>query len=229
MLAEWMVDEIKDITMIQANTDGITIKIPRDQYDAVMAICRDWEIKTGMILEYGEYKKMIIRDVNNYLAQTVDGYVKPKGCFEIIPMQNGAVAYNKNWSMRVVPKAIHAFYLEGIPIADFIHKHEQIYDFGIGFRARKSWDIIYTHIENNVKVRDKQQRTLRYYVSTTGGSVTKQNEDGRVISLESGRAVTIFNRAYHIPFEDYNIDYSYYIKEANKIKYAVDDGQTKLF
>jgi len=229
MLAEWMVDEIKDITMIQANTDGITVKIPRDQYKAVMAICSDWEIKTGMILEYGEYKKMIIRDVNNYLAQTTDGYVKPKGCFEIIPMQNGAIAYNKNWSMRVVPKAIHAFYLEGIPIADFIRKHDNIYDFGIGFRARKDWDIIYTDIKGGNKVRTKQQRTLRYYVSSTGGSVTKQNKDGRVISLESGRSITIFNRAYTAPMEHFNINYNYYIAEANKIKYAVDDGQQKLF
>ena len=230
MLAEWMVDEIKDLVMIQANTDGITIKIPRDQYDAVMRICSDWEIRTGMILEYGEYKKMIIRDVNNYLAQTTDGYVKPKGCFEIIPMQNGAVAYNKNWSMRVVPKAIHAHYLEGIPIADFIHKHDNIYDFGIGFRARKDWNIVHTHIKGNVKREDVQQRTIRYYVSSTGGSLTKRNKtDHRMISLESGRSITIFNKAYTAPMEQFNIDYNYYIKEANKIKYAVNDGQQKLF
>jgi hypothetical protein len=229
MLAEGLVDHVGNIQVLQVNTDGITIKIPRANRDHVEFICKAWEEKTGMILEYGEYKKMIIRDVNNYLAQTTDGYVKPKGCFEIIPTQNGAIAYNKNWSMRIVPKAIHAFYLEGIPIADFIRKHDNIYDFGIGFRARKGWNIVYTHIKNNVKVRDKQQRTLRYYVSTTGGSVTKQNEDGRVISLESGQAVTIFNRWYGAPMEHYNINYNYYIAEANKIKYAVDDGQIKLF
>jgi hypothetical protein len=215
--------------MIQANTDGITIKIPRTSYDAVMRICNDWEIKTGMILEYAEYKKMIIRDVNNYLAQTVDGYVKPKGCFEIIPTQNGAVAYNKNWSMRVVPKALHAYYLEGIEIEDFIRKHDNIYDFGIGFRARKDWTNVFTHIKGNNKVRDKQQRTLRYYVSSTGGSLTKENSDGRVISLEAGRSVKIFNRAYIAPMGEYGLDYQYYIKEANKIRYAVNDGQQKLF
>jgi len=230
MLSEWLVDEIKGLVMIQVNTDGITVKIPRTEYNRVMAICDDWEIRTGMILEYGEYKKMIIRDVNNYLAQTVDGYVKPKGCFEIIPMQNGAVAYNKNWSMRVVPKAIHAHYLEGIPIADFIRKHDNIYDFGIGFRARKDWNIVYTHIEENVKKEDIQQRTIRYYVSSSGGSLTKNNKyDHRLISLEAGRAVTIFNRAYHVPMKQYNINYNYYIAEANKIKNAVHDGQQKLF
>jgi hypothetical protein len=229
MLAEWIVDEIKDLTMIQANTDGITVKIPRSEYDRIMAVCDDWQIRTGMILEYGEYKKMIIRDVNNYLAQTTDGYVKPKGCFEIIPMQNGAVAYNKNWSMRVVPKALHAYYLEDIPVEDFVKQHDNIYDFGIGFRARKDWRIVYSHIQENLKIEDTQQRTIRYYMSRTGGSLTKRNIDGRIISLEAGRSCTIFNKAYHIPMKDYDIDYNYYIKEANKIKYAVEDGQQKLF
>ena len=230
MLAEWLVNEIKDVTMIQANTDGLTIKIPRSEYDRVMAICKDWEIRTGMILEFAEYEKMIIRDVNNYLAQTTDGYVKPKGCFEIIPMQNGAIAYNKNWSMRVVPKAIHAHYLENIPVEDFIRKHNNIYDFGIGFRARKDWELYHTVMEGSNKMTYRQQKTIRYYVSNYGGSIVKRNKfSKKEISLEAGRACTIFNRAYIAPMEQYDINYQYYIAEANKIKNAVNDGQQKLF
>lgn len=230
MLSEWLVDSIKNLTMLQVNTDGITVLVPRQERSAIENICLAWEKKTGMILEYGEYSDMIIRDVNNYLARTTDGYVKPKGCFEIIPMQNGAVAYNKNWSMRVVPKALHAYYLEGIPIEDFIRKHDNIYDFGIGFRARKDWEIVYSHIDQNRKAEEVQQRTIRYYMSRTGGSLVKRNkEDGRIISLEAGNSCTIFNQWYDAPMEDYEINYNYYIKEANKIRYAVDDGQQKLF
>lgn len=229
MLAEWMVDEIKNIIMIQANTDGITIKIPRSEYDAVMRICNDWEIRTGMILEYAEYKKMVIRDVNNYLAETTDGYRKPKGCFEIIPMQNGAVGYNKNWSKRVVPKAVQAYYLDGISVEEFIRNHDNIYDFGIGFRARKDWTLVYNHIQNDQRIKDTQQRTIRYYMSVTGGTLTKENEDGRINSLEAGWTATMFNQYHELPMKDYNIDYRYYIREANKIINAVDDGQLKMF
>ena len=229
MLSEWLVDSIKDLTMLQVNTDGITIMIPRQDEDAVKHICLAWEKRTGMILEFGEYSDMIIRDVNNYLAKTTDGYVKPKGCFEIVPTQNGAVAYNKNWSMRVVPKALHAYYFDDLPVEEFIRNHDNIYDFGIGFRARKDWNIWATWIDNAQKVREKQQRTLRYFMSKSGVTLTKENIDGRVISLEAGKTATIFNRAYEIPMDKYNIDYNYYIKEANKIKYAVDDGQQKLF
>jgi hypothetical protein len=230
MLSEWLVDSIKNLTMLQANTDGITVMIPRQDEDAVRNICLAWEKRTGMVLEYAEYSDMIIRDVNNYLARTTDGYIKPKGCFEIIPTQNGAVAYNKNWSMRVVPKALHAYYFEDVPIEDFIRNHDNIYDFGIGFRARKDWNIVYSYIHNQRQVDDVQQRTIRYYMSRTGGSLTKRHkEDGRIISLEAGKTCKIFNRYYEAPMEEYGIDYNYYIARANRIRYAVDDGQRKLF
>lgn len=229
MLCEQLVDTIEDITMIQTNTDGITVKIPRTEHEILMGICRGWEYKTKMILEYGEYSKMVIRDVNNYLAQTTDGVVKPKGCFEIIPLQNGAVGYNKNWSMRVVPKAIHAYYLEGIPVENFIRKHDNIYDFGIGFRARKDWQVVYNHIEGDQRVEDVQQKTIRYYMSKSGGSLIKRNIiDKRIISLEAGKTCKIFNQAYFVPMEEYDIDYGYYIMQANKIKSAVHDGQLEL-
>jgi hypothetical protein len=230
MLIEWLIDEIEGIVMLQANTDGITIKIPRNAHQQVMEICKRWEKLTGMILEYGEYRRMVIRDVNNYLAQTMENDVKPKGCFEIIPMQNGAVGYNKNWSMRVVPKALHAHYIQGVPIEDYITQHDNIYDFCIGFRARKGWNNIFTHVEQNKKIEIPQQRTIRYFMSKTGGSLTKKNfDDKRVISLEAGKTCTMFNQAYFTPMSDYNIDYGFYIAKANKIKCAVWDGQIQMF
>jgi hypothetical protein len=228
MLAEDLTDYVKDITILQINTDGITVMIPRTEYEMVKSLCVNWEKTTGLILEYGEYNKMVIRDVNNYLAQSVGGYAKPKGAFEIIPMQNGAIAYNKNWSMRVVPKAVHAYYLENIPIEDFVRNHDNIYDFGMSFRARPDWNIMYTYIDNSERIREKQQRTVRYYVSNTGGALTKQHKyDNRVISIEAGKPVTMFNK--FVEKENYNIDYNYYIARANKIMNAVDDGQLKLF
>jgi hypothetical protein len=230
MLGEDLTD-IHNLTILQVNTDGITVKVPRKYYDSVILVCEAWEKKTGLVLEYAEYKTMVIRDVNNYLAETTDGKAKPKGCFEITPMQNGAIAYNKNWSMRIVPKALHAHYLHGADIEEFIRSSTNIYDFTIGFRARGDWKIYATGLDKNVKFHDKQQKTLRYYISHGGVSLTKENEaDGRVISLEAGRTATIFNKYFKaLKFEDYGIDYEYYIREINKIKYAVDDGQQKLF
>jgi len=231
MLGERFADDIQDVTILQVNTDGITIKIPRTEEAHVYEICKAWEDHTGLVLEYAEYKKMVIRDVNNYLAITTDGKAKPKGAFEIIPMQNGAIAYNKNWSMRIVPKVIHAYYIDGVPVETAVRASENIYDFTIGFRARGDWKIWATGLEDHVKFHDKQQKTLRYFMSRGGVMLTKEHEfDGRVISLEAGKTATIMNKYFKpVQFSDYGIDYGYYIKEINKIINAVDDGQLKLF
>lgn len=230
MLAEDLVRGIKDCTVLQVNTDGITIRIPKNQHKICLKICSDWEEHTGLILEYAQYSKMVIKDVNNYLAITTDDKIKPKGAFEIIPMQNGAIAYNKNWSMRIVPKAIHAHYIDGRDIGEFIRENTNIYDFTIGFRSRGDWDLWATGLDKNVKFHDKQQKTIRYFMSRGGVLLTKENrKNGKVIALEANKTATVFNKYYeHSNFSDYGIDYTYYIKEANKIKHAVADGQLKL-
>lgn len=150
-------------------------------------------------------------------------------------MQNGAIAYNKNWSMRVVPKALHAYYIDGIPVEDFIKGHDNIYDFCIGFKAKKPWEVYASGIEDvngeYKKFHKRQQGTIRYFMSKNGVMLTKENPtDGRIISIEAGKTAVVFNR-YHSfeKFSDYNIDYSYYIQQAKKIIYAVDDGQLKMF
>lgn len=232
MLAERIASELRiPATILQVNTDGITIKIHRDMEAKMLDICDTWQTETGLVLEYANYKKMVIRDVNNYLAVDLEGNAKPKGCFEIIPMQNGAIAYNKNWSMRIVPKALHEYYINGTDIETAVRASENIYDFTIGFRARGDWRIFATGLDGNIKFHDKQQKTLRYFMSRGGVMLTKENQDdGRIISLEAGKTATVFNKYFEpVQFSDYGIDYGYYIKEINKIKNAVDDGQLKMF
>jgi len=229
MLAESFADNLDDLTILQVNTDGITVKIHENQRDKLNKLCENWQTITGLILEYKEYKQMVIRDVNNYLAIDSDDKPKYKGCFEIIPMQNGAVAYNKNWSMRVVPKALDAYYRYGTPVEDFIRNHDNIYDFCLSFRARAGWTIYRHYIVDRYEQVEKQQKTIRYYISTNGNTLTKQNQDRVIIQLESGYACTVFNKYEKKEMKDYNINYSYYITQANKIKNAVDDGQLKLF
>ena len=230
-LAETLVNTITDLTMLQINTDGITVRIRKGDHEKLLELCKKWEVTTQLKLEYQQYKKMVIRDVNNYYAIDSNGKGKYKGCFEIIPMQNGAIAYNKDWSMRVVPKALEAYYKQGIPIEDFIRNHDDIYDFCIGFRARAGWTIYRNYINTDLRIisSEKQQKTIRYYISNNGSSLIKQDEEGHIIQLNAGFASTMFNMYEKKDMKDYNIDYDFYIAEANKVKYAVYDGQLNLF
>jgi len=147
-------------------------------------------------------------------------------------MQNGAIAYNKDWSMRIVPKALHLYYLDNIPIEETILNNYQadIYDYCLSFRAHAGWEIWREFVQDGDRFRERQQKTIRYYISKQGSTLLKKNtEDRREILLNVGKLATIFNRYEKKEMKDYDIDYSFYIAEANKIKNAVYSGQLKLF
>ena len=60
---------IEDLRLIQANTDGVTIRVPRKHRVQVEFVTDWWEMVTGLQLEEAEYSRMFIRDVNNYIAE----------------------------------------------------------------------------------------------------------------------------------------------------------------
>jgi hypothetical protein len=67
LLADKLMD-IDDLEIIQVNTDGITVRMPRDKHDEYITICDAWQRQVGLQLEYAEYSKMFIKDCNNYIA-----------------------------------------------------------------------------------------------------------------------------------------------------------------
>ena len=71
--------ELKDIRVISANTDGVTIMINKSKLKEMEKI-NDWWCKlTGYELERADYKKIIFSTVNDYIAIKTDGEVKKKG------------------------------------------------------------------------------------------------------------------------------------------------------
>lgn len=71
MLAE-MLMEIDDSKLIQINTDGLTMRIRRDDINQYYEICNAWMKITNLELEYVEYSKMIIFDVNYWRHNLVN-------------------------------------------------------------------------------------------------------------------------------------------------------------
>ena len=68
LLAEKLM-QYRDLEMIQINTDGLTVRIPRNMKSYVDDIRAWWEEVTGLELEEAVYSRMFIRDVNNYIAE----------------------------------------------------------------------------------------------------------------------------------------------------------------
>ena len=227
MLSERLVDNIKNATVLQINTDGVTLKIPRDQQEVYYNICKEWEKDTMLELEYVNYSKMIIRDVNNYIAVKEDGKCKYKGAFEIDKVVGAEPAYHKDNSFRIVPIAISNYFTKGISVEDTILNHKDIYDFcGRQKFGRDSYGEI-VFIDGMVKIVQKQQHNVRYYISKSGKTFVKQYHKGSTEIINKGFQVEIFNKFEEK--EDYNIDYSFYIKECNKIIDTIEDKQLTLF
>ena len=226
MLAEEIVLNT-DSTLLQVNTDGLTVKINRDDYDKLKDICSKWEQLTSLELEYAYYKKMVIRDVNNYIGVYDDSKSKPKlkGDFEI----------NKDWhkdhSMKIVPKALEAYYVHGIPIEETIMKSTDIYDFTLSMKVTRGWTAINRRLINGEYIEDKLQKNNRYLITNRGGTLMKIHADGREFNVEKSFNITVFNQYYACEeFSCYDINYNYYIREAYKIINVIsNNNQLNLF
>lgn len=222
MLCEQLVNKLEDITILQVNTDGITVKIRKSDINLYYEICKSWESYTKLTLEYVEYSKMIIRDVNNYIAVTTKGKVKYKGAFEIDK------DFHKDNSFKIIPIALSEYFVNNIPIEETILKHTNIYNF-CGRQKFKGQDYgtTSTIINNNIVI-DKQQKVTRYYISNKGSSFIKNYQKGTTEVINKGYQVTIFNKYVEKKREDYDINYKFYIKECLKEIETILDNQLKL-
>lgn len=227
MWAERMVEVCPELKFIQINTDGITIKIPKNKIENIRNVYLQLEKETGLGSEEAFYSKMIIRDVNNYIAvyqdHTVEKpHLKLKGCFEIDK------EFHKDPSMKIVPIALREYFVNGIPIDQTIKNHKNIYDFCIRLKINHSSKAYFSYLKDGDIEKKELERTTRYFASNNGGGLTVYyNNSSSMTRLNKEYQFTLFNKFFES--EDYNINYKYYISEANKIKNAVEDFQLELF
>lgn len=225
MLIESLSMKIPEIQWIQVNTDGITALVPKKYTAQYYEVCKKWEYLTQLVLVSTEFKKMVVRDVSNYMAIYNNGEIKSKGCFEIYQ------EFYKNPSMRIVPIALKEYYENNIPVEQTIKNHKDILDFCLMIKGTKSWASKYKYIDSNgnIKIKDLTKIT-RYYISGGSGSLYRENTlDKNQVGVNVGYGVKIFNKKEDKCMKDYDINYSYYVRECNKIIMSVDSGQLRLF
>jgi len=206
--------KLEGATSVQSNTDGITVRVKRKDSDKVDEFIKEWENTTKLEMERNDYSKMYIRDVNSYIAiYESSGKFKAKGAYEITD------EHHKNQSMKVVQKAVQRHLLEGVSIEEAVRNHEDKYDFMLRAKIPKAYDLVSVDDEGN---ETKEQNVSRYYVSTSEKAKTlikimpslKGKDEPRRNNLQVGRKCVVCNR-----IEDFagDIDYDYYIEEANKL------------
>jgi hypothetical protein len=237
MLAELLSVRIKDVVFYQLNTDGISIGYHPDQEDAVIACMKKWEKYTQLSLEDKFYDKMVIVDVNNYLAVDTKGKVKRKGIFAYsMNPADKELEYHKNPSFLIIPKALEAYFVNNVPYADYIKSNKDIYDFCAGVKVKRDFNVMehwYDHEDVCIRKRVVNERVIRYYVTQEFLSLKKTYNleakmAGKTVEIEKGWNTKLFNTYYEAPMEAYNLDYKYYIGETRKVVDLVSKNSTNL-
>ena len=228
LLYEMLTEGIPNAIPLMQNTDGLETMIPREYVDKYMEICAEWEKITNLQLEHDKYSKIVLGDVNNYIAVTEDGKSKCKGRFEY-----DNLALHKNKSFLIIPKALHAYFVDGIEPEDFLEQNQNIFDYCGGVKIKGDWEFYEHAIIDGEFQKNKLQHTIRYYISKSGCKVIKTNLfDGREIQIESGQWMqTIYIDHEEKNFADYNINMTYYLDKIKKEIAGLEPnkGQLKLF
>jgi hypothetical protein len=137
------------------------MKIKKKDLELFRLICKRWESLTGLILEEAFYSKMVISNVNNYLAIYDYGGVKRKGTYEY------ELELHKNFSMLVIPKALEAYFVHGIDVQTFIYNHTDLYDFFKRTKVNKTdrlLSVVYDEDGNSISD-NEIQRITRYLIT----------------------------------------------------------------
>ena len=105
-----LIDKIEDIVfLINSNTDGIFFKCKKQDVPELKRRIEEWQVRTGLEMDYKEFTKFISKDVNNYLAIQVNGKIHAKG------------AYVKNLSdldydLPIVNESLRNYMIFGTPV-----------------------------------------------------------------------------------------------------------------
>lgn len=226
MLFEMLSIGIPGGVPLMFNTDGLEMMIPSQYRDKYLEICKEWEKITSLELEHDEYQKMLIADVNSYIAvfkyrevskekyeelkkknpahlfkiensKFFYGGVKCKGRLEWEAQDAKEVAIlHKNKSGLIIPKAVYHYFLHNILPEEYILTNRNILDYCMGAKIKGEW--VFIARATTIGNFDKiLQKVIRYYISNTGSKIVKKNKiDGRVLSLES--SMHMFETVYNI-------------------------------
>jgi hypothetical protein len=215
MLAEKLM-EISGVKLVQINTDGVTVKVPRSKIAEIEAANKKWMELTKLDLERADYKRMFIRDVNNYIGEYTNGKLKRKGAYEY------EIGWHQNHSALVVQKVVEEHLVKGTSVPDLINYHMimgQVHDFMLRTKVPRTSRLMW----GDTKI----QNTTRYYMSKTGRQLTKimpplAKNPGkeRPIKIHDGWKVTHMNTMREVS----DIDPRWYIEEAEKLVAPLYDG-----
>lgn len=227
MLAESIVSKL-DCKIINWNTDGLFIVMKRIDSNKLFSAVDEFKKKFGFSFKLEAYKKMYQTDCNNYFAVKdeydiktvqdgldIDKYITCKGIFDY------KYKIGKAKNAVIIPKSVIYKCVLGKPIKESVKGCKNKMMFML-FSKMDSQSKAYF---NNIPI----GHINRYYYSVSGGYLNK----GQIVN-NSIDITPVTNTKYCIKlFNDISditdINYNYYIGQANILLHKFHDNQLKLF
>lgn len=215
MLIEAM--ELRGIRVVSANTDGVTMLVPKHLEAIYAHIIKEWELLTQFKTKQTEYLALFSRDVNDYMALKVkrksDGTIetKTKGAFAN-PWSDPTkveARLHKNPSAQICIEAMEKLLTVGTPIEYTIRRCTDVRQF-ISVRTVK---------DGGVKDGQYLGKSIRWYYST-------QEREKAIVYARNGHKVPKSDGAR--PCLDLpetlpvDIDYEWYIEATEKLLKSVN-------
>lgn len=141
-LAMRYLKDVPTLRLIQLNTDGLMISLEEEYLPIVYRLNEEWQQSKHLTLEEDKIRKIVQKDVNNYVMVMENGKVKTKGSYVtygIAPA--GAFSINNNYV--IVKHAVIDFFVNGTPVEDTVYASEDIHDFQIIAKAGGGYKSVY--------------------------------------------------------------------------------------
>ncbi|MCU9933053.1 hypothetical protein NWQ33_04000 [Mycoplasmopsis cynos] len=134
-------------TILQVNTDGVYVKYETEQeLEQIKEITKFWEIKTGLIIEWDNYKYLWQKDVNNYII------AKDKNDPKTWKTKGSMVKYwnkqfhnldfndsrgTKNNNLTAIDEAVVYYFLQNRPVIDTLKSIKRFSEISIYFWEKR--------------------------------------------------------------------------------------------
>lgn len=193
--------------IVQSNTDGVLVKMPDggdpdEFYSLIDDVAYEWEHRTGLTLEFDEYRKVFQKDVNNYIIVDAEGHYKSKGGYVKAWLDKKGKPLQLDYDLVILRKALVDYMVNGVPVEQTINSCDKLKEFQLVSKISGKYDcILYGaayHTEKDecgkghlvwdnrgLELKEKCIRIFASKDSSDGGLVKVHSTTGRPAKLQS--------------------------------------------
>lgn len=221
--------------LIQSNTDGIII-IPKDKEMCDKKI-KEWEAKTGLVLEKTIAKTIYQKDVNNYILLDNHNNVKTKGGYVAQYHNDSRYKDMLRRNLEIIDDAVVDYLLYGTPLEKTLKNKElPLLKFQIIKKLGAMYDavVLVRNIHDAEMYQSIDNRVNRIFAindNSYGKLLKKHNKKTKFDSVEGcpERCIVVNSDIRNLKAKDINLDYDWYINEAKSriIDFIISDEEKR--